>query len=73
MLFDRNNDGILDLDELREFLISIGQMISEEDLKDFYKELARQKEVGEGLIEEGISLNGTSCYTQMCTLLCSRR
>jgi hypothetical protein len=39
------------LDELREFLISIGQMISEEDLKAFYKELARQKEVGEGIIE----------------------
>ena len=58
MLFDRNNDGILDIDELREFLISIGQMISEEDLKDFYKELARQKEIGEGLVEEGISLNG---------------
>ena len=36
-LFDRNNDGLLDLDELREFLISIGQMVSEEDLKDFYK------------------------------------
>ena len=45
-MFDRNNDGILDVEELREFLISIGQMISEEDLKDFYKELARQKEVG---------------------------
>jgi hypothetical protein len=43
LLFDRNNDGILDVEELREFLISIGQMISEEDLKDFYKELARQK------------------------------
>jgi hypothetical protein len=36
-LFDRNNDGILDQDELKEFLISIGQMISDEDLRDFYK------------------------------------
>jgi hypothetical protein len=59
LLFDRNNDGILDLDELREFLISIGQMISDDDLKDFYKELARQKEVAEGQIEEGVTLNGT--------------
>ena len=58
MLFDRNNDGILDMDELREFLISIGQMISEDDLKDFYKELAKQKDLGDGLLEEGISLNG---------------
>lgn len=50
LLFDRNNDGILDLDELRQFLISIGQMISEQDLKDFYKELARQKDNGDGQI-----------------------
>ncbi len=48
----------MDLDELREFLISIGQMVSEDDLKDFYKELARQKEVAENVIEEGVTLNG---------------
>lgn len=34
-------------------------MINEEDLKDFYKELAKQKEITEGQIEEGITLNGT--------------
>ena len=50
-LFDRNNDGLLDHDELREFLISIGQMISEEDLKDFYKELARKRNIGDNLYE----------------------
>lgn len=50
LLFDRNNDGILDLDELKQFLISIGQMISQQDLKDFYKQLARQKDNGEGQI-----------------------
>lgn len=34
-------------------------MISEEDLADFYKELTRKKLVGEGVYEEGVSLNGT--------------
>lgn len=35
-------------------------MISEQDLKDFYKELTRKKMVGQGIYEEGVSLNGTS-------------
>lgn len=32
-LFDRNNDNLLYYEEAKEFLISIGQMIPEEDLK----------------------------------------
>lgn len=40
-LFDRNDDKLLDYSELKEFLISIGQMISEEDLQEFYKVLAQ--------------------------------
>lgn len=36
-LFDRNYDQRLIYEEVKEFLISIGQMIPEEDLKEFYK------------------------------------
>jgi len=32
-LFDRNNDNLLSYEESKEFLISIGQMINEDDLK----------------------------------------
>jgi len=48
-------------------------MISEEDLKDFYKELARKRNIGENQYEEGITLNGTSSYTQMSSSSSSRR
>jgi hypothetical protein len=35
---------LLDYEELKEFLISIGQMLGEEDLKEFYKVLAQTEE-----------------------------
>lgn len=39
-------------------------MISEEDLKDFYKELARKRNTGDNQYEEGITLNGTHLSSQ---------
>jgi hypothetical protein len=55
---------------MREFLISIGQMINEDDLKDFYKELARKRNIGDNLYEEGITLNGTIVAIKMPFWLC---
>ena len=43
-LFDRNRDGLLIYDEVKEFLISIGEMINEPDLKEFYKEMVTKRE-----------------------------
>lgn len=43
-LFDRNRDGLLIYEEVKEFLISIGEMINEPDLKEFYKEMVTKRE-----------------------------
>ena len=40
-------------------------MIGEEDLKDFYKELARKRNTGGDTYEEGVTLNGTSNLKKM--------
>lgn len=50
-LFDRNNDKLLIYEETKQFLISIGQMIPEEDLKQFYKELMMKTETADGPAE----------------------
>jgi calmodulin len=49
-LFDRRNVEALDYDEMKEFLTSVGQMLPEDELEEFYKNLADQK---------GISLSNT--------------
>jgi Ca2+-binding EF-hand superfamily protein len=38
-LFDRNYDEVLDYDELKEFMVSVGQIMPDAELEDFYKHL----------------------------------
>lgn len=53
-LFDRNYDELLIYEEVKEFLISIGQMIPEEDLREFYREMLTKRESSEGVPLEGL-------------------
>lgn len=39
--------------------MSIGQMLSEEDLKEFYRSLMQAEEKDDGHVEEGINLDST--------------
>jgi Ca2+-binding EF-hand superfamily protein len=71
-LFDRNNDNLLIYDELKEFMISIGQMIPEGDLKEFYKELMTKTESAEGPVE-GIQFESTSAPMQKSSRSSSRK
>jgi hypothetical protein len=42
---------LLDYEELKEFLVSIGQMLGEEDLKEFYRALMQAEEKDDGHVE----------------------
>ena len=57
-LFDRNVDGMLDYEELKEFLISIGQVIPDTDLDEYYKYLKQGQ--GETAADSGISLESST-------------
>lgn len=57
-LFDRNYDQVLDFEELKEFMVSVGQVMPDTELEDFYKHLKQDNGFASenGRQEYGITL-----------------